>query len=85
PGIDIFAPGVNIKTTWIGSPTATITLSGTSYSACYVGGLIAYFLGLDPSLTPAAAQAQLHTLGVDGILTSIPSGTNNEIAYNGAA
>ncbi|KAG8791154.1 subtilisin-like serine protease [Ceratobasidium sp. 428] len=33
PIIDVWAPGVNILSTWIGSPTATNTISGTSSSA----------------------------------------------------
>ena len=41
--------GFNILSTWIGSETATNTISGTSTAAPHAAGLIAYFLSLYPS------------------------------------
>lgn len=42
--VDIFAPGVNITSAWIGSPDATDTISGTSMACPHISGLAAYFL-----------------------------------------
>ncbi|KAJ7188918.1 serine-type endopeptidase [Mycena filopes] len=49
--VDVFAPGLNIQSTWTGSPTATKTISGTSMASPHVAGVIAYFLSLHPHKT----------------------------------
>jgi len=49
PCVDIFAPGVNILSTYRGSNTATATLSGTSMASPHIAGLLAYFLSIYPS------------------------------------
>jgi cerevisin len=47
--VDVFAPGLNILSTWTGSPTATSTISGTSMASPHTAGLLAYLLSLYPS------------------------------------
>lgn len=49
--MDVFAPGLNILSTYIGSKTAINTLSGTSMASPHVAGLIAYLLSIYPSVT----------------------------------
>jgi cerevisin len=73
--VDVFAPGLNILSTYIGSETATNTLSGTSMASPHTAGLIAYLLSLYPSerfdphvpsypvLTPPTAEHHLTSLG----------------------
>ncbi|KAG8962349.1 serine protease [Tulasnella sp. 419] len=51
PCVDVFAPGLNILSTWKGSETATNTISGTSMASPHVAGLLAYFLSIYPSVT----------------------------------
>ncbi|KAH0829080.1 peptidase S8/S53 domain-containing protein [Lanmaoa asiatica] len=51
PCVDVFAPGLNILSTYTGSPTAIATLSGTSMASPHVAGLIAYLLSIYPSVT----------------------------------
>jgi hypothetical protein len=56
PGIDVFAPGERLPTTWIYGRWGG--LGGTSAAAAYVGGLAALFLSRDPRLDARAlAQA----------------------------
>jgi subtilisin family serine protease len=57
--IDIFGPGSSITSAWIGSPTATNTISGTSMASPQVCGTGAKFLSADASLTPATLTAKL--------------------------
>ncbi|KAG5352760.1 hypothetical protein C0989_000699 [Termitomyces sp. Mn162] len=47
--VDVFAPGLNIVSTWIGSERASNTISGTSMASPHVAGLLAYYLSLYPS------------------------------------
>ena len=47
--VDVFGPGLNILSTWIGSDTATNTISGTSMATPHTVGLLAYLLSIYPS------------------------------------
>jgi cerevisin len=67
PCVDVFAPGLNILSTWIGSTTAINTISGTSMASPHTAGLLAYLLSIYPhttfdprtsSLVPAQFNAQ---------------------------
>ncbi|PFH50460.1 hypothetical protein AMATHDRAFT_85772 [Amanita thiersii Skay4041] len=49
PCVDVFAPGLNILSTYKGSPVATATLSGTSMASPHTAGLLAYLLSVYPS------------------------------------
>lgn len=51
PCVNVFAPGLNILSTYTGSPTAVATLSGTSMASPHVAGLVAYLLSIYPSVT----------------------------------
>lgn len=83
---DIFAPGLNILSTWIGSKYAVNTISGTSMASPHVAGLLAYFLSLQPAsdsafavadITPKKLKENLIAVGTQGALTDVPSDTTN--------
>lgn len=89
---DIFAPGLNIKSTWIGSKYATNTISGTSMASPHIAGLLAYYLSLQPAkdssyavaeLTPKKLKAHLISVATKGALSDVPSDTTNLLAWNG--
>ncbi|KAL4866064.1 hypothetical protein BDV12DRAFT_173415 [Aspergillus spectabilis] len=88
---DIFAPGLNILSTWIGSKHAVNTISGTSMASPHIAGLLAYFVSLQPSkdsafaveLTPEKLKKDIISIATVGILTDIPSDTPNLLAWNG--
>lgn len=92
--VDIFAPGLNVLSTYIGSNTATAILSGTSMASPHVCGLLTYFLSLAPSsdsmfstagITPKQLKQNLLKYGTKNALSSIPDdGTPNILIYNGA-
>jgi cerevisin len=48
--VDVFAPGLNIKSTWTGGGNATNTISGTSMASPHTAGLLAYLLSIYPSV-----------------------------------
>jgi oryzin len=81
--LDVFAPGVNVLSSWIGSTTATNTISGTSMATPHVAGLAAYLIALEGLSTPAAVVARIKALATSGVITSAGSGSPNLIAYNG--
>jgi len=82
-GVDVFAPGTSVLSTWIGSNSATNTISGTSMASPHIAGLGAYLLTLQGKKTPAALCAYIASSANQGVLTGLPSGTPNRLGYNG--
>ncbi|KAI5295364.1 serine protease [Ascosphaera atra] len=89
---DIFAPGLDITSTWIGSDYAVNTISGTSMASPHIAGLLAYLLSLQPdedssfavpSITPAELKEALIAIGTVDALTDVPRNTANVVAWNG--
>ena len=83
--VDVFAPGVNITSAWIGNPYSTRMVSGTSMATPQVAGLAAYFLSKDTTLTPADIASKVKSLATQNAITGVPSGTVNVLIYNGGA
>jgi len=69
--VDVFGPGLNILSTWIGSTTATNTISGTSMATPHVVGLLAYFLSIYPSATFNPTSDELISL-ISSEITQTP-------------
>lgn len=49
--VDVFAPGLNILSTWNSGPNAVNTISGTSMASPHTAGLLAYLLSIYPHAT----------------------------------
>jgi len=87
--LNVFGPGSLIKAAWIGTPTATNTISGTSMASPHVCGIVALLLADNPKLTPNQLR---NTIVGDANpnMIDLKCGTNpickespNLLAYNG--
>ncbi len=81
--LDIFAPGVNILSSWNGSDTDTLTISGTSMATPHVAGAAALYLASNLTATPAQVASALTTNATSGKVTSPGTGSPNLLLYTG--
>ncbi|KAF3929085.1 Oryzin [Dactylellina cionopaga] len=85
--IDVFAPGVNVLSSWGTGDTETKTISGTSMACPHVAGLAAYFISTEggAGADPATITEKITSGAVSGQVTGNIRGSPNKIAYNGVA
>ncbi|MDQ0379331.1 subtilisin family serine protease [Amycolatopsis thermophila] len=81
--LDIFAPGSSITSDWIGSTSATNTISGTSMATPHVAGAAALYLATHTSATPQQVRDALVAAGTTGKVTSAGSNSPNVLLYTG--
>lgn len=79
--VDLEAPGVNITSTWMGSTTATNTISGTSMASPHVAGVVALMLSTGYRL-PTQVASDLLAATSAGKLGSVPAGTANKLLFS---
>ncbi|KAG8741726.1 subtilisin-like serine protease [Ceratobasidium sp. 414] len=77
--LDIHALGVNVLSAWIGNPSATNTISGTSMATPFVAGILAVAIGEYGNKSPADLSADLKSHARE-IVTGTPSGTTKLLA-----
>lgn len=82
--VDVFAPGVDVLSSWIGGVNETLSISGTSMASPHVAGLAAYLLALNGRKSPTELCDYIRTTGTQGVITDLPSDTVNSLAFNGA-
>lgn len=79
--LDIFGPGSDITSAWIGSPDATNTISGTSMASPHVCGVAAKYLSADTTLTVAELSQQLIDEATTDVLKNVGTGSPNLMVY----
>lgn len=82
--VDIYAPGSNILSTWIGSASATATMSGTSMACPHVSGLVLYLMAKEGLTDPGAIVARVKALGQTNVISGVGPGSPDLLAYNGS-
>jgi subtilisin family serine protease len=81
--LDLFAPGVDIVSAWIGSDTATRSNSGTSVASPHVAGAAAQILAGNPEFTPAQVVAALLDNATRDKVSDPRAGSPNRLLYVG--
>ena len=82
--LDVFAPGVDVLSAWIGSKTATNTISGTSMATPHVAGLALYLIVLEGLTSPKAVTDRIVELSSKDLIKDPGMGSPNTLAFNGA-
>ncbi|KXN72801.1 serine protease [Conidiobolus coronatus NRRL 28638] len=81
--VDVFAPGKDITSTWIGSKYATNTISGTSMASPHVCGIMAYYASrADKVLSPEELKNKVLDDASEDKLSDLPGLTPNLLIYN---
>lgn len=80
--VDLYAPGEDITSDWIGSSSATNTISGTSMATPHVTGAAALYLEQYPGSSPAQVTSGLLGAATPGVVSGT-NGSPNLLLYTG--
>jgi serine protease len=72
--VDVFAPGVNVLSTWNNPAEPIGALSGTSVSSPHVAGAAALYLEANPSASPQEVQAAIIMNATTGTVSDLGTG-----------
>jgi len=75
--VNVFAPGSSITSDWIGSNTATNTISGTSMATPHVAGVAALVLAQGLATSPATVRTWIVNNGSSGKVGNPGTGSPN--------
>ncbi len=79
--LDLYAPGSEITSAWFDSPTATMTISGTSMASPHVAGAAALYLSTTPGASPAQVAQQLVSTATPGVVQRPGSRSPNRLLF----
>jgi hypothetical protein len=80
--VDIFAPGVDITSLWIGANGKTNTISGTSMATPHVAGVAALLMGEKKYSSAQDVYDDLLKAATDGVIKQLAADSPNKLLYN---
>ncbi|KAG0249681.1 hypothetical protein BG011_009037, partial [Mortierella polycephala] len=81
--VEIFGPGVDITSSWIGGKDAKNTISGTSMATPHVVGVAALYLAEGSLETAQALFDKLASTATSGKITGDLKGSPNKLVFSG--
>lgn len=82
--VDVFAPGVEILSAWIGGDDATNSIDGTSMACPHVAGLALYLKGLEGLDSVESVSERITELATEDAVKGPGLFSPNKLAFNGA-
>jgi subtilisin len=70
PPVEFGAPGIDVEVAWRGG--GTLTMTGNSFAAAHLSGLVARLLGKHPGLTPFQVKTVLHAVADNATEAALP-------------
>ena len=83
-GVDLFAPGVAIRSAWRTDDTATQLESGTSMASPHVAGAAALVLDAHPAWSPASVRDYLVAQATTGVVADAGAGSPDRLLFTAA-
>ena len=77
----LYAPGASITSAWIGSTSATRTISGTSMASPHVAGVAALYKATFGNASSSTIRSWLINNSTASVISGNPSGTPNRLLY----
>ena len=82
PGLDLFAPGVDVLSAYYTSDNASVALSGTSMASPHVAGVAALYLAAHTTATPANVRDALVAAATRDVVAPPGAGSPNVLLYS---